>query len=158
LLWRFQSLHHEPTRLDWLVNTRAHPIDIIFTRLCGLVPLYMLGLGRPGTGADNIAPVVITIIGTFWSFFIHSNLNWKLGWLEYFISSPHFHHWHHSRNDHVDNNFAPMIPIYDYLFGTLHLPPTWPAYYGIGSRREPADPGRKSSGLDDRQPTCDVDA
>src|ERR1035438_7661357 len=44
--------------IDWLVNTRAHPVDMVFTRLCGLVPLYVLGPGAAdgehsgfGTGA-----------------------------------------------------------------------------------------------------------
>jgi sterol desaturase/sphingolipid hydroxylase (fatty acid hydroxylase superfamily) len=142
LLWRFHSLHHQPTGLDWLVNTRAHPVDIVFTRLCGLVPVYMLGLGRPGSDAGNIGPILLTIVGTFWSFFIHANLRCHLRWLEQVISSPHFHHWHHTRDDHINHNYAPMLPIFDRLFGTLHLPATWPAHYGVASS---VDMGRPAS-------------
>lgn len=131
-LWHFHAVHHQPTALDWLVNTRAHPVDIVFTRLCGLVPVYLLGLGRSGTSLGEFGPALLTVSGTVWSFFIHANLRWRLGWLEHVISSPRFHHWHHSRDTHLNRNFSPMLPFYDWLFGTLHLPPrAWPERYGI---------------------------
>ncbi len=138
-LWYFHSIHHQPTGLDWLVNTRAHPVDIVFTRLCGLIPVYLLGLAQPGSGAENIGPVLLTVVGTFWSFFIHANLRWRLGWFEHLISSPRFHHWHHSREIRENRNYAPMLPVLDRIFGTLHLPPrSWPAAYGIRGANEPA--------------------
>ncbi|HWI87359.1 MAG TPA: sterol desaturase family protein, partial [Sphingomonas sp.] len=31
-LWQFHSVHHAPRHVDWLINTRAHPFDIVFTR------------------------------------------------------------------------------------------------------------------------------
>jgi len=37
-LWRFHSIHYSAPEVDWLVNNRAHPIDIVFVRLCGFVP------------------------------------------------------------------------------------------------------------------------
>jgi Fatty acid hydroxylase superfamily len=40
LLWRFHAVHHSATHVNFLVNTRAHPVDILFTRLCGLALLY----------------------------------------------------------------------------------------------------------------------
>ena len=41
-LWRFHEVHHVAEHMDWLVNTRAHPVDMVFTRICTLVPLYAL--------------------------------------------------------------------------------------------------------------------
>src|ERR1700730_14029553 len=29
LLWRFHAIHHSAEEIDWLVNTRAHPFDIV---------------------------------------------------------------------------------------------------------------------------------
>ena len=46
-LWRFHSIHHSAGEVDFLVNTRAHPVDLVFGRFCGLVPIYVLGLGGP---------------------------------------------------------------------------------------------------------------
>ena len=46
-LWRFHAIHHSAEEMDWLVNTRAHPVDMVFTRLCGFIPLYVVGLAQP---------------------------------------------------------------------------------------------------------------
>lgn len=130
LLWRFHAVHHSAEHLDWLVNTRAHPVDMVFTRLCGLVPLYALGLAQPLSGRVDLVPLIVVIAGTFWGFFIHANLRVRFGWLEHLVATPAFHHWHHSRRDHVDRNFASMLPWVDRLFGTHHLPREWPTEYG----------------------------
>ena len=137
-LWRFHAIHHEPVRMDWLINTRAHAIDIIFTRMCGLSLVTIAGFGAPGSGSGSLVPVIVLIIGTFWGFFIHSNLNVRLGWFEHILSTPRFHHWHHSRIDHVNHNYASTLPFYDRIFGTYHLPPkAWPPSYGIAPENRP---------------------
>ena len=129
-LWRFHAIHHTPEHIDWLINTRAHPIDIVFTRLGGLVPLYLLGLD--GGGSDRgMVPVIIVLIGTVWSFFLHANIRWRFGPLEQLVATPAFHHWHHTNDDHRDHNFAATLPIVDRLFGTLYLPDHFPERYGI---------------------------
>src|SRR5262249_30483766 len=46
-LWRFHAIHHSAEQVDWLVNTRAHPVDMVFQRLCGFIPMYVLGLAQP---------------------------------------------------------------------------------------------------------------
>jgi len=135
-LWQFHAVHHTPDHIDWLVNTRAHPIDIVITRLGGLAPLYVLGLDKTG-GQAGMVPVIITLIGTFWSFLVHANVQWRFGWLEQVIASPAFHHWHHTNDEHRDRNFAATFPLIDRLFGTLHLPDHYPPVYGID---EPVKP------------------
>lgn len=132
LLWRFHALHHSATRIDFLVNARAHPIDMVFGRLCGVIPLYVLGLAGPAGAADSAMPVLITLVGTIWSFFIHANVRWRFGPLEWVISTPAFHHWHHSLADPVNRNYASTLPWIDRLFGTFYLPrERWPSRYGI---------------------------
>ena len=132
LLWRFHAVHHAPGRLDWLINTRAHPVDIIFTRLCGLVPLYALGLAGRQAAEGNLAAILLVILGTLWGFFLHANVRFSLGPLENVVASPRFHHWHHTRLEPLDRNFASMLPLMDRLFGTLYLPKSgWPREYGL---------------------------
>jgi sterol desaturase/sphingolipid hydroxylase (fatty acid hydroxylase superfamily) len=132
-LWRFHVVHHSVEHVDWLANSRAHPFDLAFVRLCGLVPVYALGLARSsGTAAEQMLPVYVTLFGTFWSFFIHANLRWRFGWLEQLIAMPRFHHWHHTNDENRDRNFAALLPFVDRLFGTLHLPAReWPPVYGV---------------------------
>jgi sterol desaturase/sphingolipid hydroxylase (fatty acid hydroxylase superfamily) len=130
LLWRFHSVHHSAEQIDFLVNTRAHPVDMVFTRLCGLIPLYVLGLAQPLTNMVDVMPLLIVLVSTVWGFFIHANLCWRFGWLEWLVSTPAFHHWHHTLEDHKDHNYASMFPFIDRLFGTFYLPKEWPAAYG----------------------------
>ena len=134
VLWRFHAIHHSAEEMDWLVNTRAHPLDMVFTRLCGLIPLYVLGLAQPTGNTVDAVPVLFVLAGTVWSFFIHANLRWRFGWLEFLVSTPAFHHWHHTRDgpEFVNKNYAAMLPWVDKIFGTLYLPKNqWPEKYGI---------------------------
>lgn len=129
-LWRFHAVHHSAEHMYFLVNTRAHPVDMVITRLIGLTPLYALGLAGP-SAAGMATPVFVILIGTFWGFLVHADIRWRCRPLEWLVATPVFHHWHHSRIDHINRNYASMLPILDRVFGTLHLPRTWPAEYGI---------------------------
>lgn len=134
LLWRFHEVHHSAEHMDFMVNTRAHPIDMVVVRLFGLAPVCLLGIdgsGSLGTSVPLLAAIV-TIVGTVAGFFVHANLRWRFGVLEWLVATPAFHHWHHSRVDHINHNYAATFPWIDRLFGTLHLPArSWPAEYGI---------------------------
>ncbi len=139
LLWRFHAIHHSAEHVDYLVNTRAHPIDMVFTRFCGLVPLYLLGLAQPNAGGGALALIII-LVGTVWGFFIHSNVKWRFGPLEWIIATPAFHHWHHTNDGpHViDKNYAATLPWIDKLFGTMYLPKDkQPETYGIAQPLSP---------------------
>jgi sterol desaturase/sphingolipid hydroxylase (fatty acid hydroxylase superfamily) len=130
-LWQFHQIHHRPQGLDWLINTRAHPVDMVFTRLCGLIPIYLTGLVQPDV-PGSLGVILVVLAGTIWGFFIHANIRCSLGPLEHFLASPRFHHWHHVRIGPLNRNYASMLPVLDQLFGTLHLPrQTWPDTYGI---------------------------
>lgn len=140
LLWRFHAIHHSAEHIDFLVNTRAHPIDMVFTRICGLVPLYILGLASPIAGRGSLIPVLVVLIGTVWGFFIHANVRWRFGPLEWLVATPAFHHWHHTNDgpDVINKNYSPMLPFIDHLFGTLYLPKDkQPQSYGIDQPLSP---------------------
>jgi sterol desaturase/sphingolipid hydroxylase (fatty acid hydroxylase superfamily) len=136
LLWRFHAAHHSPTHIDWLVNSRGHPVDFVFTRLCGLLPLYMLGLAAPLEAGPTTLSLLVMLLGPTWGFFIHANIRWRFGPLEWLITSPAFHHWHHTNDDPalIDKNYASMFPWVDRLFGTLYLPQArHPTTYGTNT-------------------------
>ena len=140
-LWRFHALHHSAEHIDFLVNGRAHPVDLVWVKMSGLVPLYALGLGNTGPAA-SLVPVMITLIGTFAGFFVHANVCWRFGPLEWLVATPAFHHWHHSRSDHIDHNYAATFPWIDRLFGTLYLPSAFPAAYGVNDPLPPTLSGQ----------------
>jgi sterol desaturase/sphingolipid hydroxylase (fatty acid hydroxylase superfamily) len=102
------------------------------SRFCGLVPIFVLGLGGPTDASGSAVPVVVTLIGTIWGFFIHANLRWRFGPLEWLVSTPAFHHWHHTRSGPINRNYASTLPWLDWIFGTAYLPRNeLPTAYGI---------------------------
>lgn len=140
LLWRFHAIHHSAEDVDFLVSTRGHPVDIVFTRLCELTPMYVLGLASPMALQGSAIPIVVMLVGQVWGFFIHANVTWRFGPLEWLISTPAFHHWHHTNDgpEFVNKNYAPMLPWVDKMFGTLFLPrDKQPQRYGIDQPMSP---------------------
>ena len=135
-LWRFHAIHHSAEEIDWLVNTRTHPVDLIFTRLCGQVPIYLLGLAQPLGHRVDWVPFFVTAVGTSWGFFIHANVDWRLGWFEWVVSTPAFHHWHHTNDGPavINKNYSTFLPWLDKCFGTFYLPKEWPTSYGIDEK------------------------
>jgi sterol desaturase/sphingolipid hydroxylase (fatty acid hydroxylase superfamily) len=132
LLWRFHSVHHDPKEVYFLISARAHPIDNVFVRLCGLIPVYVLGFATPLTPSGGVMSALLVLVVTMWGFLIHANLRWRFGPLEWLIATPAFHHWHHTLGEPRDRNYASMLPFIDRLFGTFHLPRNqWPQAYGI---------------------------
>jgi sterol desaturase/sphingolipid hydroxylase (fatty acid hydroxylase superfamily) len=133
ILWRFHAVHHSAEEMDFLVSARAHPVDIVFTRLCGMVPLYILGLASPLGRTGSLMPLLLVLMSTFWGFFIHANVKWRFGLAESVVSTPAFHHWHHTNDGavYINKNYAPLLPFIDRLFGTFFLPRHAPERFGI---------------------------
>lgn len=131
-LWRLHAVHHAPTEIDYLVSTHAHPVDTAFSHLCSLLPIYVLGIAAPADASGSALVVTIGVLGKFWGYFLHANLRLRLGPLEWLISTPAFHHWHHTLEPPVNRNYSAILPWLDRLFGTYYLPRhAWPASYGI---------------------------
>ena len=134
LFWRFHALHHSSEQLDWLAVARVHPIDQGFTRIFAFVPLYLLGFSKATFG-------FLLVLETFHAIFIHANVRVRFGWMEKVISTPAFHHWHHTNDgpEVINKNYAGLFPWVDRLFRTHHLSKDrMPAKYGID---EPTPPG-----------------
>jgi len=123
-LWRVHAVHHSSTAMDWLAGSRLHVIDVLATRGLVLVPIFLLGF-------ELRALYAYLVIVSFHAVFVHANVRFRFGWLDYVVTTPRGHHWHHAQRP-VDKNFAVHLPLLDRLFGTQHLPgDQWPDDYGI---------------------------
>ncbi|MCT7950609.1 sterol desaturase family protein [Ancylothrix sp. C2] len=125
-LWKFHSIHHSGKHIDWLAAVRAHPLDQIFVKICQIFPIYLLGYNQQTL-------TLFALFSAFEAFFIHANLNLKLGFLNYILVTPQLHRWHHNLYPETHHkNFAAQLPIIDIIFGTFYLPPNKkPQNYGI---------------------------
>jgi sterol desaturase/sphingolipid hydroxylase (fatty acid hydroxylase superfamily) len=131
-LWRFHAVHHSARSMDWMAGARMHFLEVIVLRCTTVLPMYVLGFSA---SAMNAYIFLVFLYSTF----IHANLGWRFPFVEKFLVTPRFHHWHHGiEREAIDVNFAIHFPILDKVFGTHHLPKDkWPTGYGIDGHPVP---------------------
>ena len=116
LLWRLHAVHHHPRKLYAVNVFRFHPADKAIQFLGDSLPFILLGVG------PQVLSYYFVIYATG-GFFQHSNLNIRLGWLNYLVVGPELHRWHHSRLVTDSNaNYAHTFVLWDLLFGTYRRP------------------------------------
>jgi lathosterol oxidase len=130
-LWRVHAVHHSSEAMDWLASSRLHIGEVIITRTCVLVPVFVLGFSQV------VVLLYVVYIGLH-AIFVHANVRFTFGPLRHLLVTPAYHHWHHSDDPTAANtNFAVHLPLIDRVFGTYHHPAEWPATYGIAPERLP---------------------
>ncbi len=133
VLWPVHAVHHSVETLDWLAGSRGHFIQVFSERAMVMVPLYLLG-------ADKTALDIYVAFAALQAVLIHCNTRLPFGWLKYVFVTPQFHHWHHSsEKPAIDTNYSAHLVLFDWLFGTYHMPKEhWPADYGT-TRKLPSN-------------------
>ncbi|WDE96419.1 GH3 auxin-responsive promoter family protein [Lentisphaera profundi] len=115
-LWRLHAVHHAPSKLYWFNVNRFHPLEKVTQFLFDALPFILLALD----------PKVLGLYFVFYAvngFFQHCNIKVEMGFLNYIISGPQLHRWHHSRKvSESNNNYGNNIIIWDLLFGTWFYP------------------------------------
>jgi sterol desaturase/sphingolipid hydroxylase (fatty acid hydroxylase superfamily) len=115
-LWRLHEVHHHPEKLYTTNVFRFHPLEKALQFLLDTFPFILLGAG----------PEVLAYYFVFYSIsglFQHSNIDVRLGWLNYLVSGPEVHRWHHSQLiAESNNNYAHSFVVWDLVFGTYFRP------------------------------------
>ena len=116
-LWRFHALHHSVQRL-WVVNTgRFHFMDSLIKIGLSQIPLYLLGAPLP-------VFLWIGAVTAFVGLLTHCNIDVRTGPLDWILSTPRLHRWHHSRVLAEGNtNYGENLVLWDQVFGTYYNPP-----------------------------------
>jgi len=116
LMWRFHAVHHSPHRLYWLNVGRFHPIEKAVQYVFDALPFALVG-----ASSEVLAGYFVFYAVN--GFYQHSNCRVWLGPLNYVISGPELHRWHHSMlARESDRNFGNNLIVWDLLFGTRFLP------------------------------------
>lgn len=116
-LWCLHSPHHAPTDINMTVNWVHFFAEAYYSTLIHLVICMFLGV-------NPVMFLAIMSIDSAWGMFIHISertlKNGKLGIFQYLIITPSHHRVHHASNPlYIDTNFASVLPLWDWLFGTL---------------------------------------
>jgi hypothetical protein len=80
-------VHHSAEQLDFLVNTRMQPVELVWSRMVMLTPIFALGLDNPVRFDDGLIAAAVLLLGSMWGCFIHSNIRWRLGPFEWLLTT-----------------------------------------------------------------------
>jgi sterol desaturase/sphingolipid hydroxylase (fatty acid hydroxylase superfamily) len=134
-LWRIHEAHHSVDDVDWLSGTRSHALEIMINQTIEFLPIALLG------AAPEVALMKATL-DAVWGMYIHSNIDVRSGRLQYVLNGPEMHRWHHATDLAAPGkNFSTKLALWDWLFGTAHLPAAKPTGYGL------SDPGYPKRGF-----------
>jgi sterol desaturase/sphingolipid hydroxylase (fatty acid hydroxylase superfamily) len=143
-LWEIHKVHHFPDRLNPIMGSLFHPIELLAqtgfgalfaSPLVGAMLYYFLSAPRPTIlGAE-----AVLFFFNLLTHFRHSELWLSLPrWLSHIVSSPAMHQTHHSTAArHWDRNYALSLSLWDWLFGTIYIPQERECLE-FGLREEPA--------------------
>jgi len=116
-LWCLHAPHHSPSELNMTVNWVHFFAEAYYSTFIHLTVSLLLGV-------NPVMFLAIIAIDSAWGMFIHISdralKNGRLGILQHVIITPSHHRVHHAKNPlYVDTNFASVMPLWDWLFGTL---------------------------------------
>jgi sterol desaturase/sphingolipid hydroxylase (fatty acid hydroxylase superfamily) len=115
-LWPLHATHHSAPRLYWLNTTRSHPVEMAFRGVLNLLPIGIAGAGPEIVALSGITNMIVGL-------FQHSNIDIRLGPLNYVFSALPVHRWHHSRRRwEADHNYGNSFIFWDLVFGTWYMP------------------------------------
>lgn len=155
-LWEFHKVHHTAEVLSPLTNFRVHPVDsVVFINILAITMGATSGLlihlfGKPITSIALWNINAIILLFTYLLDHLHHTQFWIpfTGPLGKIFVSPAHHQIHHSTNPvHFNKNLGSCLAIFDWLFGTLHMPQRQPERLTFGVEPRPGDPHSITGGL-----------
>lgn len=114
LLWRLHGVHHVPDKVNVANNGVNHVFDVVLSQFAVQLPLALAGFSAP-----SLYAVGIFVIAQ--GYFVHANIDVRLGWLNQLLASPELHRMHHSCDRSEAGHFGSDLSIWDRLFGSY----TW---------------------------------
>lgn len=125
LFWAVHVTHHSSEEFNLTVGFRSSVFQPLY-RFIYFIPLSLIGF----KGIDIMFIYAATQI---YGILIHTKTVGKLGFLEWFLSTPSHHRVHHASNiKYLDKNMGMVFIIWDRLFGTFEAEDiNEPVIYGL---------------------------
>ncbi|HLI13332.1 MAG TPA: sterol desaturase family protein [Alphaproteobacteria bacterium] len=133
-LWEMHSFHHSEESINALTAFRHFWLEF-WIKTVVVYPLLGILFKTP--------PIILGVASMIYfasHVWVHLNIRVPAGRMSFCLATPQYHRIHHSmRPEHLNKNFADLLPFWDVLFGTAWRP----------SREEFPDTGLAPSDLPD---------
>ncbi|MFH9610773.1 sterol desaturase family protein [Streptomyces sp. NPDC017448] len=114
LLWRLHGVHHVPEKVNVANNGVNHVLDVVLAQGLVQLTLALLGFSRP-------AVLVVGLFVAAQGYFVHANVDVRIGPLNHLLASPEQHRLHHSTDLSEAGHYGSDLACWDHLFGSF----TW---------------------------------
>lgn len=120
-LWAAHIVHHQSEEFNLTVSARITTLQSLIRNIFyAILPLI---------GFHPTMVFTILLVHGAYSFFTHTQLVGKLGWLEHVLITPSLHGIHHASDEkYLDKNYGDVFTFWDKLFGTFQLEEEKPKY------------------------------
>lgn len=113
-LWRLHGVHHAPEKVNVATNGVNQAGDVFLAQV-----LVQLSLAFAGFSAQSVFAVGLFVIAQ--GYFVHANVDVRLGLLSYVVAGPEAHRLHHSTDVSEAGHYSADLVLWDVVFGTF----TW---------------------------------
>lgn len=120
-LWAAHIVHHQSEEFNLTVSARITVFQALIRNVFWCV--------IPFLGFHPAMVITILMVHGAYSFFTHTQLVGKLGWLEHIFITPSLHGVHHASDEkYLDKNYGDVFVFWDKLFGTFQREDEAPKY------------------------------
>ncbi|WP_442590962.1 sterol desaturase family protein [Pedobacter sp. AW31-3R] len=119
--WAAHIVHHQSEEFNFTVAARITVFQALIRNIfwCAI----------PFLGFHPNMVITILMVHGAYSFFTHTQLIGKLGWLEHIMITPSLHGIHHASDEkYLDKNFGDVFTFWDRIFGTFQKEEEAPKY------------------------------
>ncbi|MEU1086203.1 sterol desaturase family protein [Streptomyces sp. NPDC005892] len=113
-LWRLHGVHHVPRKVNVANNGVNHVLDIVLAQ--GFVQLT---LALAGFSQESVLATGLFVAAQ--GYFVHANVDVRIGRLNHVLASPEQHRLHHSTDLSEAGHYGSDLSCWDHLFGSF----TW---------------------------------
>lgn len=122
--WELHAFHHSAEEFNLITTTRGNFVEAgIYYFFTGIF-FAIFGGGVEHIGDSLIIVTSVIILREFYQYILHSDVDWKFGWVgKYILISPMAHKLHHSvLEEDYNKNFSTFFIWWDRIFKTYKAP------------------------------------
>jgi alkylglycerol monooxygenase len=121
IIWAAHVVHHQSEAFNYTVSARITSAQAIVRNTFWCI--------LPWAGFHPDMVIAMLVVHGTYSFFTHTQLVPRLGWLEYVLITPSHHRVHHASNEkYLNKNYGDLFVFWDKLFGTFQVEEEEPRY------------------------------